>query len=72
MLSRCFFDFSVGVGAFVVRLSQISSFFSHFWFRGSPIMVTVVLSIICATVKCIRFLFFKHCVSRQNKHIKYS
>ena len=27
MLSRCFFDFSVVVGAFVVRLSQISSFF---------------------------------------------
>ena len=28
MLSRCFFDFSVGVGAFVIGLSQISSFFS--------------------------------------------
>ena len=28
MLSRCFFDFSVGVGAFVTELSQISSFFS--------------------------------------------
>ena len=26
--SHCFLDFSVGVGAFVVRLSQISSFFS--------------------------------------------
>ena len=26
MLSRCFFDFSVGVGAFVIGLSQISSF----------------------------------------------
>ena len=28
MLSRCFLDFSVGVGAFVIELSQISSFFS--------------------------------------------
>ena len=29
MLSRCFLDFSVGVGAFVIGLSQISSFFSY-------------------------------------------
>ena len=28
MLSRCFLDFSVGVGAFVIGLSQISFFFS--------------------------------------------
>ena len=28
MLSRCFLDFSVGVGAFDIGLSQISSFFS--------------------------------------------
>ena len=28
MLSRCFLDFSLGVGAFVIGLSQISSFFS--------------------------------------------
>ena len=28
MLSRCFLDFSAGVGAFVIGLSQISSF-SH-------------------------------------------
>ena len=28
LLSRCFLDFSVGVGAFVIGLSQISSFFS--------------------------------------------
>ena len=28
MLSRCFLDCSVGVGAFVTGLSQISSFFS--------------------------------------------
>ena len=28
VLSRCFMDFSVGVGAFIIRLSQISSFCS--------------------------------------------
>ena len=28
-LSRCFLDFSVSVGAFVIGLSQISSFFSY-------------------------------------------
>ena len=28
VLSRCFLDFSVGVGAFVIGVSQISSFFS--------------------------------------------
>ena len=28
VLSRCFFDFSDDVGAFVIGLSQISSFFS--------------------------------------------
>ena len=31
MLSRCFFDFSVGVGTFVTGLSQISSFFSLYY-----------------------------------------
>ena len=30
MLSRCFLDFSMGVGAFVTGLSQISSFFPLF------------------------------------------
>ena len=29
MLSRCFFDFSVGVWVFIIGLSQISSFFSY-------------------------------------------
>ena len=32
MLSRCFLDFSVGVGTFVIGLSQISSFFSYYRF----------------------------------------
>ena len=30
VLSRCFLDFSVGVGAFVIGLSQISYFFSSY------------------------------------------
>ena len=29
VLSRCYLDFSVGVGAFGIGLSQVSSFFSH-------------------------------------------
>ena len=34
VLSRCFWGFSVGVGDFVIGLSQISAFFSHFvWNR---------------------------------------
>ena len=32
MLSRCFLDYSVGVGVFVTGLSQISSFFSYWQF----------------------------------------
>ena len=31
MLSRCFLDFSVGVGAFIIGLSQISSFLLFAW-----------------------------------------
>ena len=31
VLSRCFLDFSVGVGAFVIGLSQISSLFSFYY-----------------------------------------
>ena len=38
MLSRCFLDFSVGVGVFILGLSQIFSFFSsvkkYFFFNG--------------------------------------
>ena len=46
MLSLCFLDFSVGVGAFVIGMSQISSFFSS------------VSKVICAIkLDCISFLF---------------
>ena len=40
VLSRCFLDFSVGVGVFVIGLSQVSSFFSNFFLlfqRGAVI-----------------------------------
>ena len=33
MLPNCFMDFSVGVGAFVIGLSQIASFFSYMFER---------------------------------------
>ena len=39
VLSRWFLDFSVGVGAFVIGLSQISSFFSYIW-MGNPVLAT--------------------------------
>ena len=32
VLSRCFLDFSVDVGAFVIGLSQISSFFTYSYY----------------------------------------
>ena len=35
MLSRCFLDFSVGVGAFVIGLSQIYSYFSCYCIGGN-------------------------------------
>ena len=35
VLSRCFSDFSVGVGAFVIGLSQISSFFTYIYAKAT-------------------------------------
>ena len=44
MLSRCFLDCSVGVGAFVTGLSQISSFFSlHMFYLLIPILFSEVV-----------------------------
>ena len=34
MLSRCFLDFPMGVGAFVIGLSKISSFSSLYLWSG--------------------------------------
>ena len=47
MLSLCLFDISAGVGAFVIGLSQISSFFSqqeeHVHMQGYYIPALVIL-----------------------------
>ena len=42
MFSRCFLDFSVGVGAFVIRMSMISSFFSCFLLSVVTLLVAAV------------------------------
>ena len=47
VLSRCFLDFSVGVGAFVIGLNQISSFFSWWKWRNHMIIGLILL---CATI----------------------
>ena len=45
MLSHCLLDFSVGVGDFVIGLSQISSFLScHVMFPGNKLIVLTVSS----------------------------
>ena len=58
MLSRCFLDFSVGVGAFVIGLSQISSFFfcicSTCWDQSFSYIVS--LDIVTSQT----FLHFEH------------
>ena len=43
VLSRCFLDYSVGVGVFVTGLSQISSFSSLDEKRGGALMHVYVL-----------------------------
>ena len=51
LLSLCLFDISVGVGAFVIGLSQISSFFSYSSetcvkdFNGSKIIIRIVFNV---------------------------
>ena len=42
MLSRCFLDYSVGVGVFVTGLSQISSFFSCVWSPSVPLQSMIL------------------------------
>ena len=41
VLSRCFLDFSVGVGAFVIGLSHISSFFSYYYMFYVTVMHSI-------------------------------
>ena len=49
MLSCCFLDFSVGVGAFVIGLSQISCLFSHckgkYWHQHTSDGITCNISL---------------------------
>ena len=39
MLSRCFLDFSVGVGAFVIGLSQIYLFLARLHFSAEELLL---------------------------------
>ena len=55
MLSRYFLDFSVGVGAFVMGLSQISSCFSYgsiHMFRYSSLISDLTLNQVLFKFKC--------------------
>ena len=45
VLYRCFLDFSVGVGAFVIGLSQISLFFSYLFIYISYSFININNSI---------------------------
>ena len=46
VLSRCSSDFSVGSGAFVIGLSQISSFFS--WFKDTTyVEIALIFFLTC-------------------------
>ena len=61
VLSRCFLDFSVSVGAFVIGLCQISSFFS-----GSFVFYNV------HSYGLFKFVTIKLMVTMVNKHLKYT
>ena len=51
VLSFCPFDISVGVGAFVIGLSQISSFFSYGMFWINTLLCTL-LQLLYYILKC--------------------
>ena len=57
MLPRCFLDISVGVGAFVIGLSQISSFFS---FNKNSIFARPISNLMGYTEGCSKFNVKKH------------
>ena len=63
VLSLCSFDISVGVGAFVIGLSQISSFFSYMKFRILE-KIDYQLKIICM------YIFFSIYVSNSFFHLQ--
>ena len=52
VLSLCPFDISVGVGAFVIGLSQISSFFSYVPFKVIHTMYTCIYFVIIFSYFC--------------------
>ena len=58
MLSRCFLDFSVGVGAFVIGLSQISSFFSFYVTTSSSTVYMIVYSFTDSVLTNLFSLFY--------------
>ena len=58
MLSRCFLDFSVGVGVFVTGLSQISSFFSLISRNAEWIVKRHLSAPFCYLFHICFFLFF--------------
>ena len=64
MLSRCFLDFSVGVGAFVIGLSQISSFSLRLPLHGILHFATDSVARPCTSVFLISIL--KICKLCQN------
>ena len=68
MLSRCFLDFCVGVGAFVIALSQISSFF---FYICNPCLQLIVYSIldgiICASFISTLGLYLERCGTYSNE-----
>ena len=57
MLSRCFLDFSVSVRAFVIGLSQISSFFFHWRARKNFWQFYIYRHYTCACTQCIMLRF---------------
>ena len=65
VLSRCFLDLSVGEGAFVKGLSQISSFFP-FDYQAS---VNTILNISKLCIPCIELLYLLH--PAENTFIKF-
>ena len=68
MLSRCFLNFSVCVGAFVIGLSQISSFFSFFsWFSFTFIICTNFWNAFCPNVLILYYQVRSYACPRVHK-----
>ena len=60
VISRCFWDFSVAVGAFVIWLSQISSFFSSYRMETCLNTEVDLRLYVRASQILIRHVFVKH------------